>query len=339
MSLVTFNEELQQHRRQATLLSVRPLFLAIVSMAFILLSTVFFVVIKPFTEEKPQFISKKTIFLPQRELEHQIALSEFQSAAAPPLLSERLQSTALIPNALPVMPDLPTVDFSPLETESPIVSLEGIMGTAGMLGGLGGLKIEPSKISMLGISDEAERFVIAFDISTSVVNNMSKAGMDITRVREETAKVIQKLNANTLFGMVQFSRNYDTFKEYLVPATKENKEAALQWLQNEFVTTGSSQPGWTRGNPNGIQSVMRKVFEMQPDAIILVSDASFQRSADGSQFGQDVPWDELADNIEAYQKTLPAAASIHFVGFGVNSDNAKEMRRLARNNNGKYKDF
>lgn len=339
MSLASYTDELQQRGRKGLTVSVRPLFLAVVSMGFILLSTVFFVVVKPFFNEEPQFSSRKTIYLPQRELEHQIALSEFQSAASPPALSERLQTSALIPNALPSLPDLPTVEFSPMDSESPVISLEGIMGTAGMLGGGDGLKIEPSKISMLGISDEAERFVIAFDISLSVVNNMDKAGMNISRVQEEAAKVIQKLNANTLFGIVQFSRNYDTFKEYLVPATQENKQAALSWLQSEFVTTGSSQPGWARGNPNGIQSVMRKVFEMQPDAIILVSDASFQRSGGSSAYGENVPWEELEDDIERLQQTLPSEASLHFVGFGVRDENAKEMRQLARKNSGKYKDF
>ena len=309
-----------------------PLAMAGMAMGAILLLGTFIVVIVSLPEPEPTFIAKKAIYLPQRELEHKMAVSEFQQAAAMPSTIEKLSTAAMLSD-LPPMPQLPMNEFNPIENDHFYSDGLGLLGSSGLMGAMEGLSAEPSEIAILGIKDTAERFVIAIDISTSVVNAMNRAGMEITEVKNEAIKLIKQLNANTLFGLIQHSQNYDAFQDYLVTATIDNKEAAVQWLETKFRTNGSGR-GWRSGNPNGIQNVLKVAFQMQPDVIFLVSDASYQRNG-----VQNVPWDELERDIKKLQNQLPKPARIHFIGFSVNDENAKKMKSIIRKNNGKYKEF
>lgn len=184
---------------------------------------------------------------------------------------------------------------------------------------------EPAPFSLLGIEDQSERIVVCFDISTSVVNNMAKADMAIDRVLEATKAFIEQLDANTVVGLIQFSRRYETYAEHLVPVTQANRKRLIEWLDNEFVRSGSSQPDWVREHPDGIQSVLRAAFAMEPDIILILSDASFQRER-----GANVPWDELAANLRQWQSERAQEVRLHFIGFGVSEANAAAMRDLVQ---------
>ena len=80
----------------------------------LLLLTVFIVVLTPSSPEDPAFDGKNTVRLPQRELEHRVAVAEFQQMATSPLQIARLSTSALLPDGLPPMPDLPRSKFNPL---------------------------------------------------------------------------------------------------------------------------------------------------------------------------------------------------------------------------------
>jgi hypothetical protein len=338
MAIDTYRSELKRRTRKGRSIKTGPFAMALIVQGILLAVTVYVVVFVPSMEEDPVFSTKKTIYLPQRELKHRTAVSDFQQAASKPVMLDRLTTSALLPQDMPMMPQLPNMDISLAEEHNAIIEAEALFGQSGLLGALNGLETQSSAISILGIEDEAERFVIAVDISQSVVNSMSKTGLDILRVRDETEKVIRNLNANTLFGLVQFSRSYDRFAPYLVPATRSNKEAALQWLWTKFRTNGSSGRGWTREDPNGIQSVMKAAFTLEPDVIVLISDGSFQRDHPSRSY-ENVPWDELGRDIQLQQGKLGRKARLHFVGFGVRDEHRKEMRSLVRRNDGKFQEY
>ena len=141
---------------------------------------------------------------------------------------------------------------------------------------------------------------------------------------------------------MQFTRTYNVFNQEVVPATDDNKNAALNWLEEDFRTSGfGGGSGWVSGNDDGVQKVMRRVFEMQPDVIYLLSDGSFQKDdpTGKSSFGLQVSWDELVDDVEELQKGLAEPARLHFIAFGISGGDWKGARKLARRNDGKAKKF
>ena len=58
--------------------------------------------------EEPVFTAPKTIYLPQRELEHQMAVAEFQNAAATPATIPALTTESLLAT-MPALPQIPNV--------------------------------------------------------------------------------------------------------------------------------------------------------------------------------------------------------------------------------------
>lgn len=181
--------------------------------------------------------------------------------------------------------------------------------------------------SFLGVNEAAERVVIAFDISLSVVNDMRSVGQSIERVRDETDRLISELSALVEFGLVQFARNHCWFREELLPATAGVREQARQWLRREFRTDGRAGPDWRRGQPyNGIQAVLAEVFAYQPEVVFIVSNGRFFRSPGNEQ----VPWDELAADLRRLQRQLPTPARIHFIGYGVRDDVRPHLREWLR---------
>lgn len=310
---------------------------AVAAQVGLLALTILVVVIVPSEEEDPEFVAKKTIYLPQRDLEHQAALSEFQQAASSPMAMEQLTTEALLPDMLPAMPALPTKEFNTFDNLNPMADAEALLNESGLLSQLQGLNAGSSNISFLGIEDQATRVVIAFDVSTSVVNNMKAAGLSLERIEEETLKLIEGLNANTLFGLVQFVRAYEKYEDFLIPATTKNKAAAVMWLGKSFGKTRSSR-NWERGKPDGIQSVLQACFAMEPDVIFILSDGSFQRTSEAGG-SKTVPWKELKHDISGFQKQLREEARIHFIGFGMKEEDSKEAGRLVRLHEGRLKTF
>ena len=327
-------------RPKRKIFGVGPLLFAFLAQGLVLLLAVSVVVIGPIFREEPDFTAKKTIYLPQRELEHRVSVAEFQELAQPPALLQRLAVDSLRPQNLPALPDLPSVDFSPISMNAPVMDPSFMLGQTGLMGGLGEIGAEVSNFSFFGLEGRAKRIVICFDISGSVKNKIEQAGLTMDLTKEETKRLIEQLNANTLFGFIQFSRQYDPFRGFLVAATQDNKAMALAWLDAEFRTDGKSAPSWIKKSPNGIQSVLEAAFALDPapDAIILVSDGSFQRTPSGGGT-EDVPWDELEADIMALQAGLPEPATIHFFGFRMSASDKAAMSKIVRRYRGRLREL
>lgn len=316
-----------------------PLIWALMIQVGLLLAAVFVVVVIPGIKKDPEFVAKKTIYLPQRELEHSLALSEFQQVASKPVLMERLTTEALLSADMPSMPSLPSQAFDPFESAvNPMDDAVALLGASGLMGSLLGQISETSKVSFFGIEDQATRVVVAFDISQSVVTKAKKSGISIRQLQVEAANLIQGLNANTLFGLIQFSRSYDSFEDYLVTGTKANKEAGVIWLKEEFRTDGKSGRHWIRQDVNGIQSVLEAAFVWQPDVVFILSDGDFQRTkpTGGSE---NVSFAELSRDIHRLQEASEKDARIHFVGFQVKPQHKAELLNLVQRYGGQYREL
>jgi hypothetical protein len=89
---------------------------AILAQAVLLALTVFVVVLRPFDSIEPSFKAQKSIYLPQRELEHAVALSEVEQAMGLPKMVERLSGDSLQSSGLPPLPELSDSEYDPFES-------------------------------------------------------------------------------------------------------------------------------------------------------------------------------------------------------------------------------
>lgn len=317
-----------------------PLVMSVFTMiGVLLLGTIVVVSVASFKPE-PEFIAKKTIYLPQRELDHKMAVSEFQQAASSPTTVEKLNAETLLSD-VPALPQLPTSDFTPVENDSPIGDAQSMFGNSGLMGAMQGLTSKASSVSFLGIQDDARKILLVFDVSKSVINSINASGMTIEDIKRETVDLIGKLNANTLFGILQHSRTpYKLFQPYMIPATVENKALAVQWVNQEINDSGSVARGVSLGTNNGIEGVMEVGFKLEPDSIFMLSDAGYFRGSGSSS--EPVPYEDLNRLIHDLQKQMVSPARIHFIHFVDERDIqdgriGKDMRRIANNNKGHYR--
>jgi hypothetical protein len=308
--------------------------LAILFQVGLLLLAVFVVVLVPEFKTDPEFVARKKIYLPQKELEHKVALAEFQNAASSPLQLERLSTQALLPDSLPSLPELPQSDFKPIERSPAALQSDTLLGQSGILGALQGLQTESTSVSLFGIEDSGQRILILFDNSRSVLNKASEAGVSTDRFVKELTDLINGLNANTLFGLVPFSRDVGTFRDYMVAAGLRNKRTAEAWI-SERIRSQSHQTGLSY-EADGVQGALTVAFQMEPDVIFLLSDADFQRNVPSPG---DVPWDELNRTLRGLSREYGLEPRIHFIGFKVAPEHTEAMEKITRRYQGSYKQF
>jgi hypothetical protein len=311
-----------------------PLALAIVLQVALLFFAVFVVVLVPEFKSDPEFVARKKIYLPQKELEHKVAVAEFQNAASSPMQLERISTQALLPDSLPSLPDLPQSDFKPIERNPAALQSDALLGQSGVLGALQGLQTESSSASLFGIEDSGRRILILFDNSSSVLNKARDAGVGTQRFVQELSALINGLNANTLFGLVPFSRDVGAFRDYMVAAGMRNKRTAADWISSR-IRTQSHQTDLPY-EVDGVQGALSVAFQMEPDVIFLLSDGDFQRNLSGRG---DVPWDDVERTLRQLTREYGIEPRIHFIGFRVDEEDAEAMERITRRYDGSFKQF
>jgi len=296
----------------------------------------FLIVAKYLNPPPATFEVKKNIKLPAKEREHKMSMAEFDAMTPKPSFNDNLSSLRPTDFALPDLPKVPMDQMLPLDPAA-IVSdqVSSMVGTAGLgAGGQGssGMGQLGEGFAFMGIQSTGRRILLLYDVSTTVVNAAARAGMPMTRVREETEKLIDSLGIDARFGMVQFARNYAFFESELLPASDQNRDRAREWLGQYFATEGSmpqSTPNMVRGSP-GFLKVLEAAFRMEPDAMFIISDGGFYEGSSSSGGQRKIPYDEIEDMIEELQEALPEPAQINFIGFGMDSEDSREMKSIIR---------
>ena len=326
-------------RRKSRVLALAQAVLVVV---LILLAARFVTVLVTSMKEEPVFSAPKTIYLPQRELQHQMAVSEFQNAAATPTTAPTLTTESLLANA-PPLPQAPDVEFTPVESQAVVSESDALFGESGLMGALGALSSQASSVSFLGITEEAARFVVIIDVSTSVFNSAAAAGSSMEAVKAEMEQLINSLNANTLLGVILHRRTFLPMQDTLIPATQSNKAFAVDWVEEKFPESPDQSIYGARSGEGGVASivpVLDLAFDMRPDVIFMISDGGYF----ASPANQPVPLDDVLDLIRRRQKDLPQDARIHAIHFPDprEIDDGRigpRMRRIATRNDGKYRKF
>ncbi len=287
------------------------------------------------------FVVKKDIRLPAKQREHKMNMAAFDAMTPKPTFNDKMQSLRPAAFALPELPKLPMDQTLPLDP-SAIVSdqVSSLVGTAGQGGGgtgAGGLGGTGTGFSFMGIQSTGKRILLIFDVSTSVLNKASKSGVPLSKIREETLTLLGQLPISSRFGLIQFTQNYKAFKTELLPATDPNREAASQWIQNEWVETGMMAASRkVTSNPRGLVGVLELAAKMEPDVIFLISDGSFQWKAPGS-IGT-IPWEEIK-SIAKGPLQIGGGCKINFIGFEMKPEDRSEAGSIFRSTGGKLREI
>ena len=311
--------------------------LAVLIQAGLLCIAVFVVVLVPEAEPKSAFVAKKKIYLPQKELEHKVAMAAFQNASSSPMQMERIRTAALLPATMPALPALPKKAFNPIERNPVALQSETLLGQAKRLGALKGLTTESSSASLFGIEDRGQRILILFDNSATVWNKASAAGVTTDAFVRELSQLVDGLNANTLFGLVPFARKVGAFRDYMIAATARNKAEVKRWITANI----RSRRKQTQlvFEEDGIQGALTVAFQMDPEVIFIVSDGDFQRSKTAKSGAGDVPWDDIKRTLGALARHYGIKPRIHFIGFKVEVEAAEAIETITRRYGGEFRSF
>lgn len=295
-----------------------------------------------FTRPEARFEMKKTVKIPAKTPEHKMNVAKHEAMAPKPVFNDKLVSTRPIDFALPELPEVDMDQMLPLDPSELISDqVSGLVGSAALGSGLGsgfsGGGGSGEGMSFFGIQAEGDRIVLLFDVSSSVVNAAAEAGVPLARIREETLKLIEGLAPSAKFSMIQFTQNYKPFSDELMAATDTNKQAAREWVENEWVESGTMSGGKVVSNPRGLMTVLEKAFEMRPNLIFLISDASFQWREGGGI--RDIPYGDLRKRIDELGSELQEEAPIHLLGFAPDEEDVKEWRRILRRTGGEISEL
>lgn len=303
------------------------------------------VIVARYLSEPPaEFKASRDIRLPAKQREHKMNMAAFDGMAPKPSFNDKMQSIRPTAFALPELPKMDMDQVLPLDP-SEIVSdqVSSLAGAGGLGNGLGtggsggGGGLGGIGMSFFGIQSTGKRILLLFDVSTSVVNKASAAGVPLSKIKEETSALIDKLPVNARFGIIQFTQNYKPFNSELVPATDQNRAAALQWIDTEWVETGTM--GASKkvvSNPRGLVGVLELAAKMQPDVIFLISDASFQWKSSGP-IGN-IPWKEI-DKVAGGPLQGTEGCKIHFIAFEMKPDDKREFGTIIRKSGGKIREM
>ena len=280
------------------------------------------------------FEVKKQIRIAAEEREHRMNMAEFDAARPKPSFTDKMSTARPTEFSLPDLPTLPidtAADIDPSDIVSDqLAALAGAGAGSGSGSGGGG---RGSAVSFLGLPGTGQRVVLIFDVSGTVANALTEAGVPLTVIKDKIKELLASLGINTTFGIAQFSRQYAFFKTELVPASESNRTQAQAWLDQWFSTgrgLKSNTPNLVREKV-GFLGVLTEAFKLEPDLIYIVGDGSFQRGEDRGEF---ISFKEINSTLRDLQKTLPQPATVNFIGVGMREDNLKEIRRIISSQGG-----
>ncbi len=317
---------------------------ALIVQAMLIALTVGVVVIAPRLRKDPEFIARKTIYLPQRELEHQAAIAEFQQAASAPLTVERLATESLLSDPLPDMPSLPVTEFSPFENENPVSNAKSLLQGAGLGVALQGLNAGSSQVNFFGVQEDARRYLILIDTSNSMFERSRQGQLyrfDFGVIKNEASQLINKLNANTLFNVVIYEGGSLAWNGSLALATVANKAAATEWVngldENPGASIGSRRSPGVRlmeGGGTRLDTGLKQAFGFEPEVIFIVTDGEINRGS------TKITEDEILGVIKDLQEALAEPARIHVIHYETTVARDYEvaaMRAIASRNKGRFR--
>jgi hypothetical protein len=283
----------------------------------------------------------------ERALQHRVQLQE-KTKRVPTAVPKRILSSGAAKIELPPLPSL----SQPKEPTQPaMMSAAGQSsgfamhpGTMGSVGGTG----TGAAINFFGIRDKSSSIVIMIDVSDSMFTRTGDAdGRKLTRqgkeqnfqtVRDEAISLVNSLGPNVQFGIVRWAGSAHSWKAELIPATEENKQAAIAHIQNDIdMKTARPKKGEAGGTRHDL--ALQRAFNLQPEVIYMLTDgnATIAQHKGGLK---PIPPEELFNVAEAGQKSLRRRARLHVIYYLTGEERQDErqmLMSLASRNNGQFR--
>ena len=301
------------------------------------------VVARYFAEAPAEFKTTKDVRIPAKKREAKMNMASLDAIAPKPTFSDKMQSSRPTAFSLPDIPNLPLDQMLPLDPSQLIsdqmASLSNVeaMGSGSGASSTGAGGFGDKGMSFLGIQSSGQRILLLFDVSSSVTHKAAKAGVPLEKIQQETISLIGKLPITSKFGIIQFTQNYKPFSKELLPATDNNRAAAVNWVESEWVTKGGmSESSKVISNSQGLIGVLDLATEMKPDVIFIISDGSFQWKAGGGS--GTIPWAIVKKRI-AENLCKAGNCKVNFITFEAKTEDAREMRSISQRSGGKTIDL
>ena len=285
----------------------------------------------------------------ERALQHRVQMErKMQTQSVPAAVPKRVLTTGLAKVQLPPMPDIPVPKTAANAPTMAGASGAASFGSAATLGGgaLGGTG-SGKQINFFGIRDVSTSVVIMIDISDSMFGRTGDYDyatrqlvrvakeQSFQRVRDEAIKLVESLTPATRFGIVRWSGGAYTWKPELVPATDENKQAAIAHIQNELdlrkAPKRPDRPGGTRHD-----YALEEAFKLKPETIYMLTDGDANGES-ATEPGKKIGPEDLYRIAEEGQKALSKKAKLHTIYYLTGKDKPEEermLRQLANRNGG-----
>lgn len=269
------------------------------------------------------------------EQRHKIQMTKRTNSMSAPAQTQRIVTKGVSAISLP---DLPSVNDSSEFNPMAMVGM-GAPGSMGGPGGGGGVGGGGAPISFFGLRAKAKDVVFIIDITGSMVSGQKDA-TTWTRLETEFEKALRSLPPNTNFNVITFGPEAATFRTKLVPATKQEQDAALNfvrgWSPARLLTPGQRPNATTWDSPRGKRhqgtvpsNAFRLAFKTKPDMIIFLSDGEPTRPDSA---------DAVLAEIASLQSRVTKRVKINVIAYCADSGQ-KFMQDVAQQNQGEYKEI
>ena len=282
----------------------------------------------------------------ERAIQHKVQLQE-KLKNAPAAIPKRVLSNGMSKITLPPIPDIPATKT---QTPAPVMAAAGQSGNFARLGSMGpaGGTGAGAAINFFGIRDRSSSVVIMIDVSDSMFTRtgdaesgkLAKKGKDqnFQTIRDEAIRLVGSLGTNVQFGIVRWAGSARAWKNELIPATEQNKLAAIEHIQNE-VDMKTARP--TKGQAGGTRHdlALKEAFSLKPEVIYMLTDGNATIAEKGAGM-KPIPADEIFNVAAAGQKDLRTSARVHVIYYltGAEREDEKQMlMSLASRNGGQFR--
>ena len=286
----------------------------------------------------------------ERSLQHKVQVEKrMQAQSQPAAVPKRVLTTGLAKVALPPMPDIPVPKSASDKTMMGAAApAAGFSGAAPLTGGATGGTGSGTAINFFGIRDVSTSVVIMIDVSDSMFTRtgdaeggkLVKLGKEqsFQAVRDEAVKLVQSLTPGTRFGIVRWSGGAYPWKAELVPATEDNKQAAIAHIQEEVnmkkAPKKPDRPGGTRHD-----YALEEAFKLKPETIYMITDGNATGDSPTDPSKKITP-DDIYKVAEEGQKGLTKKARLHSIYYITGKEKQEEkelLMRLASRNGGQFR--
>lgn len=283
----------------------------------------------------------------ERALEHRVQLQKkMESVSAPPAVPKRVLTTGMAKVVLPPLPEIKAPETAPRAMMN--AGGTGVaFGTSGGASGGGGGGGNGSQINFFGIRDLSTSVVIMIDVSDSMFIRTGDAQFpsklirhgkeqNFQVVREEAIKLVQSLSPQTRFDIIRWSGGPYAWQPELMPATEENKAAAVEHIQTEVdYKKARAKKGTAGGTRHDL--ALELAFSLKPETIYMLTDGNATISEEHKL--KPIPPQVIFKVAEDGQKALTKKAHLHVIYYlngKEKSDEADMLRGLASRNSGKF---